>query len=650
MDVGKLITVSVVALIVIVTIYYFAEAGKIKKASKAIRDIYEDNNTLDAALKNAKLNKLSESYQKSICIQVTDGKTNTNIPSQEFFNELNLSRSFNFNLKQLDSASSALVGLGLLGTFGGLTYGIYTFQTGTAIAIQMSIQTLLEGMGIAFLTSLAGMACSLVFTTFYKSWRNKLSKHLHILTNKLDDLYYIDDIALMGCRQQKMMERLYADINTQILTVLAKMDDGNAALKAEIGSVAAELKDDLTYTNEEGGTVKVGNAVREILKENSQQTAALKSFSTDLAGSLENVFDEVLSNQMKDKLLPVLENLDTTIKQIVEHIDKVAETVTNPAADMMKSVLAEMRSVNEGLMNEFKTSFSESSKAELEKLSATIGLAVQAISKFPDRIDGVSATMENTASEMKSIISEISESSASANKETMKQMKEQADQMATTMADASLEMSQMLKTTVTEVTASVKQVMDKITDDVASKQLDLLSIQEDVVSSTRELLGKFNSTIESMDEVNKSFKGSLSSLEQTEEHIEGSTSNLESISSQLKQATEKFSESQNTYTELQQELRQNIDSVLKALQETNEMGDEYVNKFELIKVGLASIFKQLQEGLAEYSTTVSDSTQKYLDQYSTSLTNATDALSTTVQQQNEVVELLNESINKLKER
>ena len=61
--------------------------------------------------------------------------------------------------------------------------------------------------------------------------------------------------------------------------------------------------------------------------------------------------------------------------------------------------------------------------------------------------------------------------------------------------------------------------------------------------------------------------------------------------------------------------------------------------------GLGSIFAQLQQGLSEYSRTVQTTTQRYLDQYSTSLTNTTDALSSTIQQQNEVVEMLVESLN-----
>jgi hypothetical protein len=54
----------------------------------------------------------------------------------------------------------------------------------------------------------------------------------------------------------------------------------------------------------------------------------------------------------------------------------------------------------------------------------------------------------------------------------------------------------------------------------------------------------------------------------------------------------------------------------------------------------------LQTGLTEYSRTVQATTQKYLDQYTTNLTQTTDALSSTIQQQNEVVEMLNEILSR----
>ena len=674
-----LITCVALAFILIVFLYYAYQLWRIYKANKTVRDIYGREEVMDALFEDHRLRDIASSYKCTISISTSTGRLKSNTPSQEFFNELSVLRAFNLNPKQLDAASSILVGLGLLGTFLGLTIGILNFKSDTSEQIQISIQTLLAGMGTAFATSLEGMLFSLTFTFFDKRVRNRLAKHLKTLTDKLDVIYYIDDVTLMIQRQQAMVDRLYAGIRTQMDAVVTKMNDDNAALKTEIIGVATQLNDCLTYTNEKGENANVGTAIREIVRESSQQTAALKSFSTDLADSLQNVFDEVLSNQMKERLLPVLKEVDSTTKLIVEHIDKVAETVTTPAADMMKSVVDELRSVVERLMNEFKTNFSDAATAGLDKVSSTLGVATQAIEEFPKRIDLASVTLQDTVNEVRSAISEISTSSASANTEAMKQMQEQVslaakcvgeaisevktvmenltynsvktnEEAAKTLANASEEVSQMLKLTISQVSESVQRVMDSIANDISSKQLDLLSIQEDVVSSTKQLMEQFNVSLERMETMNEYLTETMGSFRQTQEHISGSTSNLQIISSKMKDAAEDLTASQAMYSNQLQEEKQNIESILKTLKDTSEMGNDYVEKFSTIKNGLTAIFQQLQNGLSEYSKTVHDSTQKYLDQYSTSLTNATDALGSTVQQQNELVELLAETIDDFKRR
>lgn len=50
----------------------------------------------------------------------------------------------------LDTGSSTLVGLGLLGTFLGLTLGISDFDSSNTNRINESIQGLLDGMDTAF--------------------------------------------------------------------------------------------------------------------------------------------------------------------------------------------------------------------------------------------------------------------------------------------------------------------------------------------------------------------------------------------------------------------------------------------------------------------------------------------------------------------
>ena len=84
------------------------------------------------------------------------------------------------------------------------------------------------------------------------------------------------------------------------------------------------------------------------------------------------------------------------------------------------------------------------------------------------------------------------------------------------------------------------------------------------------------------------------------------------------------------------------------MNDTGEMSQDYVEKFETIKDGITNIFAQLQSGLTEYSRTVQATTQKYLEQYSSKLTETTDALSSTIQSQMEIAEMLADSLNSRK--
>lgn len=88
-----------------------------------------------------------------------------------------------------------------------------------------------------------------------------------------------------------------------------------------------------------------------------------------------------------------------------------------------------------------------------------------------------------------------------------------------------------------------------------------------------------------------------------------------------------------------------IDQVTAVLKESGEMSDEYVKKFEVIRQGIGSIFAQLQNGLTEYSRTVKDTTDKY--RHNThQATQTTGALASAIERQNEVTEMLTDTISR----
>lgn len=649
------------AVIIIVFLLFCKEEYKLYNIKEAIKKLLNNDNILDS-LKETKIAPLAETYSKTINIETHDGKK-SNIPASEFINDYSVCKYNKLNLRMLDTAAGTLVGLGLLGTFLGLTLGIKGFDSSNTERINESIQGLLAGMGTAFLTSLLGMTFSILFTAADKALRHRLYKDVKELTDKLDSEYYIDDLVLANINQQNIVNQLYK------------------ALKNDLQQQALEIANKLTYTNAEGQNVTIGNAIREILTENTKQSKALMSFSTDLAMELNQGFDETLSRQMQQKIVPLMESVDATTKAVVEHIDKMADTVSSPATDMMQNVVDELKQSMQSLLNEFSTGLSGSATSELENLAMQLGTATQAMADFPKNMENISATLQVTIEEVKHAISEISNTSANANSTAMQQMQEQityatgaisnaitevkevmsgisqssqeqSNQMVSKLADAAEKMGSFLTGTISTLSNSVQQSVKGITDDINSKQTDLIALQEDTTSQTKKLLENFNVGLERLEKMNEYVTGTMNGFKQAQGEITVSTSNLRTISSDMKLATELFNKGQNDYAarlaQLQTASQKGIDQVTEMLKNSGQLSDEYVQKFDLIKQGLGSIFSQLQSGLTEYSRTVKDTTDKYLASYTSSLTQTTGALASTIERQNEVTEMLTDTISRYK--
>ena len=649
------------AVIIIVFLLFCKEEYKLYNIKEAIKKLLNNDNILDS-LKETKIAPLAETYSKTINIETHDGKK-SNIPASEYINDYSVCKYNKLNLRMLDTAAGTLVGLGLLGTFLGLTLGIKGFDSSNTERINESIQGLLAGMGTAFLTSLLGMTFSILFTAADKALRHRLYKDVKELTDKLDSEYYIDDLVLANINQQNIVNQLYK------------------ALKNDLQQQALEIANKLTYTNAEGQNVTIGNAIREILTENTKQSKALMSFSTDLAMELNQGFDETLSRQMQQKIVPLMESVDATTKAVVEHIDKMADTVSSPATDMMQNVVDELKQSMQSRLNEFSTGLSGSATSELENLAMQLSTATQAMADFPKNMENISATLQVTIEEVKHAISEISNTSANANSTAMQQMQEQityatgaisnaitevkevmsgisqssqeqSNQMVSKLADAAEKMGSFLTGTISTLSNSVQQSVKGITDDINSKQTDLIALQEDTTSQTKKLLENFNVGLERLEKMNEYVTGTMNGFKQAQGEITVSTSNLRTISSDMKLATELFNKGQNDYAarlaQLQTASQKGIDQVTEMLKNSGQLSDEYVQKFDLIKQGLGSIFSQLQSGLTEYSRTVKDTTDKYLASYTSSLTQTTGALASTIERQNEVTEMLTDTISRYK--
>lgn len=113
------------------------------------------------------LNRQFEKYQKRIAAHTTAKGTVTAVcPLEEYIGEELLDqvgRTY-FN----SAIAGTMTGLGILGTFLGLSMGMSSFSGNDIFTISDNVAPLLDGMKVAFHTSVYGIFFSLVFTFVYR--------------------------------------------------------------------------------------------------------------------------------------------------------------------------------------------------------------------------------------------------------------------------------------------------------------------------------------------------------------------------------------------------------------------------------------------------------------------------------------------------
>lgn len=142
------------------------EMGRQYGASK--KNLWQEYGRKQNLFGNPDLDRQFEKYQERIAAHTSPkGAISGICPVEEYINEDlldQIGRSY-FN----SAMSGTMTGLGILGTFLGLSLGMSSFSGNDIFTISDNIAPLLDGMKVAFHTSVYGIFFSLVFTFVYRS-------------------------------------------------------------------------------------------------------------------------------------------------------------------------------------------------------------------------------------------------------------------------------------------------------------------------------------------------------------------------------------------------------------------------------------------------------------------------------------------------
>lgn len=457
--------------------------------------------------------------------RIPHGETNTyvmfGIPRDIWNPPTLLSRTFNLALAE--AIPNILVGVGLLFTFFFLSLAL-SHATGvlsdgpTTAQIKDAIEGLLKAAGAKFLTSLAGLFSSILWTFFAKRL-----------------------LAELGTASEQFLEAL---------AKIVPMKGGELVMERQV-QLIGQLKtnsDDLSGLTEE------------LLRESREQTGTFKRFETDLAVSLASAINKSVAPQM-----------EAMTSKLVAAIESLSEKLGSMNQEALGTMLAD-----------FSSMLQKTSETEMKQLQQTLQQLSDKLVSAGENIgrsgDGAGRAIDDAGAMLVSRVKEITdnlalgatnmEGAALSIKLAMNDL-EITVQQASTMgersvlfvndalgkAGATVEQMERVSTGFAKTSEAMESVGGKIANVIDTVE-ELSREQRSVVLSVREVAPTALAAVERVTGVLQH------AADQTLDVMQQTQNAMESTATALTQTVASITEGVTVYTEQVAELHRQMDGQL----------------------------------------------------------------------------------------
>lgn len=309
-------------------------------------------------------------FRKTLLVPPTRATAETRVLStrsaDEFFHEDAILGS-TINTRLIAAVPSYLTGAGIFGTFVGLVAGIYLATSGLQgppEEVHQALTRLLMGASVAFMTSIAGLGTSILF-----SWRERLlhrdllvrlgafNKRLDVFLTLITPESLLQD-ALGVARDQLDLQRQTRDDVRSLAAAAASLVEASTEQSASSASSRAEMaamREQLTSIRE--SAQEQLTATREVLHEQRRELAALERLNSDMALA----FSDSLATVASDQLLPAIRELRALLEQIRDRtkesdsalihgvVDRFTDAISGAAGNEIQKLGETLRNVDGAL-------------------------------------------------------------------------------------------------------------------------------------------------------------------------------------------------------------------------------------------------------------------------------------------------------------
>ena len=564
-----------------------------------------------------------------------------------FFSEERLLAQ-HLNLRFWNSVPTILVGLGILGTFIGMVYGLLSFSENVVFtqteAMQSAIEGLISGVSIAFVTSVYGMLTSLVFNVVEKERIGKTGRSIAKLQRALDQTFTLTTQEEISFRQEDELAQQTAalksfstDLANEIKVAMAQgrheiilepQQAPNAFSDAMAERLAPSLSDlndavkELREQKEESSTEAIGKLINAFQDSISGETVRqMETLATTVDDVSQNLKD--LPRQMTEMMASVQDKIDQTFLTL----SATSEEQTGQTKSMLDGMIGTIQNAVE--MQQYGlTSTTEKLNEEMRQIATDIRDLLESVAnQTNDHLSQRIADFESILNQQKQSIEEITAGTTRASAESADRMRQLVDQSANQLGERVHDMEQ-----------SVSELLQQ-----QHGQIEAVNTQ---ITSSKDTFLKGREMLEQMDESVKGVRQLIETTRVFSRQLTAGSERLESAGKELTQASNVFKEENTKNLEANRETTKHIQD---SLVQSEQLLNEFVQKFRTIDDGLKEIFREIGRGLTDYADNTQESIGKYLETFSNQLTSAATALSGSVEALNESVEDLTDMNERMRQ-
>ena len=531
--------------------------------------------------------------------------------------------------------AGTFTGIGILGTFIGLTIGLAGVDTSSTGALSSSISGLLGGMSTAFVTSIFGIVSAIVFGVWHSQNMKRFGDAASRFTDALDQVFIrksVEEILLEELAesraQRAAMEQLSTDMAISICDHLPDVLDQ-----------LAEKMDSAMKGNLD--TMLVGLSERQ-----DKQTEQLMQISSNTSSLVSGGFDQ-LGDVLKKGVGQGAEELGNSLKNLSSDIASLAEGIRDTLDRSTKA----SSEANQKTLDELNEAIS--------KMNETMeGMANKQTEETDKNIQRMTALMEEMKTTMKDIFDEMAASVKEQRTEIGKIAKDSADQT---------------KENLGAINASVKELMAEIADQMQQMQsmMDMhekhmqetLDQMRQAVSSSGNVVNAAGKTVEAAgktakvfveaaDDVSMKLKTAAEPLQKVAQPLQQAAASLDSGVQALAQSITKQQADAKSVAESMQKISGDYMKsslyVKQALEETRNSWTAYEARFKGVSGELEKAFAQLDDGMQKYNEATNEGLIKKLKEFDNTISEAVNTLANVTGDVNENIGDLTDAIKQMR--